>query len=82
MTHDQNFETILQESLQRFGLGENLDSETDLFALGLNSLDIVNLLVTLESAYAVRFPITSLDPLSFRTPASIWRVLTELSAKQ
>jgi len=45
--------------------------DTDLFAAGLRSLDLVNLVVALEATFGFQFPEEALNRETFASPASI-----------
>ncbi|MEV4400128.1 phosphopantetheine-binding protein [Nonomuraea sp. NPDC049607] len=58
---------------------EKVQEDLDLMAFGLDSLGIVDLLAALESAFDVRFQDEALALDTFRTPGTLWGVLSGLS---
>ncbi|MGW0969421.1 acyl carrier protein [Streptomyces sp. NPDC002516] len=80
MAWDKKFEELLREYLPFLGAGEELEADTDLRLSGLDSLGAVELLSSLEGAYAVHFvdDVLSLD--TFATPGTLWQTLTRLRA--
>ncbi|MFF3446809.1 acyl carrier protein [Streptomyces sp. NPDC002667] len=80
MAWDKKFEELLREYLPFLGAGEPLEADTDLRLSGLDSLGAVELLSSLEGAYAVHFvdDVLSLD--TFATPGALWKTLTRLRA--
>jgi acyl carrier protein len=52
--------------------------ETNLAQIGVDSLLLVELLITVEESFEVEFPDDLLVPETFETPASLWNVVTSL----
>ncbi|GAA3485004.1 MULTISPECIES: acyl carrier protein [Streptomyces] len=73
---DVTFEKVLRASLR--GLPDQVDLEADalLTRFGLDSLATVGLIAALEEAYTVVIPDEAVNPMNFRTPRTIWTVLS------
>ncbi|MFE2043049.1 acyl carrier protein [Streptomyces sp. NPDC059477] len=69
---DAPFEQILRTFLPFLPPHEELDPDTELKDLGLDSLGTVQLLGTLEETYEVRFRDSALTMDTFRTPRVLW----------
>ncbi|MFD4660495.1 MULTISPECIES: phosphopantetheine-binding protein [unclassified Kitasatospora] len=72
---DEKFEETLRRFLPFLPPGEQLESDTPLRELGLDSLGTVELLGNLEAAYDVRFLDDALTPETFETPAVLWKAM-------
>lgn len=60
---------------------ENLADDADLFAAGLNSLAIVNVLMSIEEEFDIELPDELLSRRTFASIASITRVVAELTER-
>jgi acyl carrier protein len=60
---------------------ENLADEADLFAAGLDSLAIVNVLMSIEERFDIELPDEFLSRRSFSSIATIRRVVADLTEK-
>ncbi|MGW2649309.1 phosphopantetheine-binding protein [Streptomyces sp. NPDC001393] len=78
MAWDKKFEELLRDYLPFLDADEPLEADTDLRLSGLDSLAAVELLGSLESAYAVRFVDEALSLDTFATPAVLWETVTRL----
>ncbi len=58
---------------------ESLDDEADLFAAGLDSLAIVNVLMSIEERFDIELPDEMLSRRSFASIATLKRVVSELT---
>jgi acyl carrier protein len=63
-------------------IAEPLKEDIELREFGLDSIDMVELLTTLESAYSVRFMDEDLKVETFATPATLWRALDTLRSER
>ncbi|MFG2842991.1 phosphopantetheine-binding protein [Kitasatospora sp. NPDC048296] len=72
---DQKFEETLRRFLPFLPPGEQLENDTPLRELGLDSLGTVELLGNLEAAYDVRFLDDALTPETFETPGVLWKTV-------
>ncbi|MET8948455.1 phosphopantetheine-binding protein [Streptomyces sp. NPDC004542] len=78
---DEKFEETLRKHLPFLGAGDKLDSGSDLWDLGLDSIGTVDLMAALESVYDVRFVDDALTMENFSTPGVLWTALSELTAR-
>jgi acyl carrier protein len=60
---------------------DRLTDEADLFAAGLDSLAIVNVLMSLEEHFDIELPDELLSRRTFASIASISRVVTDLTER-
>jgi len=75
---DQKFEEILRSQLPFLEPDDRLTEDTVLRDLGLDSLTMLDLLAIVERTYAVRFRDDALTLDTFRTPGTLWAVLSGL----
>jgi acyl carrier protein len=70
---------LVRGVLQRRGIVRPVEHDGDLRAAGLSSLDIVNLMLTVESEFAVAIPERDMTPANFRSIARIAALLRDLA---
>jgi nodulation protein F len=75
---DEQFEILLRHNLPFLPDDEELWPDQDLRGSGLDSLGVVDLLVSLESAYDIRMTDDILSMDTFATPAILWAALSGL----
>lgn len=75
---DEQFEVLLRNHLPFLPVGEELLPRLDLKEWGLDSLGVIDLLVSLESAYGIRLTDDILSMDTFATPAVLWDVLSRI----
>jgi acyl carrier protein len=75
---DEQFEALLRSYLPFLPAGEELSPDLDMREFGLDSLGVVDLLVSLENTYDVRMTDEILSMDTFSTPAVLWRALSEI----
>ncbi|MFI7003384.1 acyl carrier protein [Nocardia sp. NPDC050175] len=73
---DLEFEKMLRSYLPFLLTDAELAMDSDLRDLGLDSLNAVELLASLENAYQVRFRDDMLDMNNFATPGTLWSTLS------
>jgi acyl carrier protein len=73
---DVTFEKVLRASLRQLPDEVDLEADALLTRFGLDSLATVALIAALEEAYAVAIPDQAVNPMNFRTPRTIWSVLS------
>jgi diaminopimelate decarboxylase len=75
---DAGFEAAVRPHLRRLGAGAPIPPDTELRALGLDSLALIELLVAIEDAFELEFPDELLTAQTFRTPATLWAAVDAL----
>ena len=75
---DPDLERILRTHARFLAPGTDIDPDLSIALLGVDSLDIIELVVELEGKFDVEIPVDQVTPETFATPASIWRLLCEL----
>ena len=78
MLLDLDLERVLRTHSRFLSPGTDIDPDLSLASLGVDSLDIIELVVQLEGQFDVEIPPDRVTPETFATPASIWRLLCEL----
>lgn len=73
------FDDLLRAALPFADPGP-IDPEANLFALGLDSLRVVSLVVGVESSFGIAFPDDLLTPDLFATGAALWAAADSLRA--
>ncbi|WLW54334.1 acyl carrier protein [Streptomyces sp. YU58] len=78
-TLNPEFEAVLRECLDGLiGPDAQLQESTDLTALGIDSLTVVRMLVTLEETFGVTIPDEIITFEIFSSPGVLWNVLSGL----
>jgi acyl carrier protein len=75
---DEQYESLLREHLSLLEPHEELTPDLNLREFGLDSLGIVDLLMSIEAAYGVRLTDEALSMETFETPEVLWKTLTGL----
>jgi acyl carrier protein len=75
---DEQFEVLLRKHLFFLGADEELLADLDLREFGLDSLGVVDLLVSLELAYGIHLTDDLLVMETFTTPATLWGALSRI----
>jgi acyl carrier protein len=73
---DDQFETLLREHLPFLSADSDLLPDLGMREFGLDSLGVVDLLVSLEYAYGIRMTDDILSMDTFATPAVLWDALS------
>jgi acyl carrier protein len=73
---DAQFEVLIRRYLPFLPADADIHPELDLREFGLDSLGVVDLLVSLESAYSIRFADGMLSMETFGTPGVLWAALS------
>lgn len=76
---DERFEALLRSHLPFLEVTEELVGDLNLREFGLDSLGVVDLLVSLEEAYDVRLRDEDLTMDTFASPSVLWATLHRLS---
>jgi diaminopimelate decarboxylase len=69
------FEKVVREHCRFADSGSPLDPETPLALLGVDSIEIVTLIVDLEDAFGGQLPEDMLTPETFSTLGALWAAL-------
>jgi acyl carrier protein len=75
---DERFETLLRTHLPFLEPGEVVAGDLKLREFGLDSLGVIDLLVSLEETYGVRFLGDDLKMDTFADPSVLWATLFRL----
>jgi acyl carrier protein len=75
---DDRFPALLRENLPEFPEDATLEAGTDLAAAGLDSVQLISLVMALESEYGVTFADEYFSSKTFATPAAVWQAVQEL----
>jgi nodulation protein F len=75
---DEQFEKLLRSHLPFLEANEELTGDLNVRELGLDSLGVVDLLVSLEERYGVHFVNDDLTMETFATPSVLWATLSRL----
>jgi acyl carrier protein len=76
---NREFEAVLRECLDGLvGPDAPLQEDSDLALLGIDSLTVVRLLVTLEEAFGVTIPDEVISFEIFSSPGALWNVISGL----
>lgn len=78
---DEQFESTVRTHLRYLRPETPLDAEARLVDLGLDSVQMISLLLILEEAFGVTIPDEALTQEMFSTPTTLWRVIAELREK-
>jgi acyl carrier protein len=78
---EPSLERILRAQARFLAAGADIDPDLSLASLGVDSLDIIELVVQIEGTFDVEIPPDRVTPETFSTPASIWRLLCELDPR-
>lgn len=74
-------EQILRKHARFIATGTDINADTSLASIGVDSLDIIELIVQIEDNFDLEIPAEQVTPQTFATPASIWELLCELEPK-
>lgn len=78
---DPAFERVLRAHLPHFPAEASLQADQSLPAVGLDSVGMMRLLVALEDGYGFAFPPEAVAPSTFRTPRTIWSVVSQWAGR-
>lgn len=74
----ERFQQVLRRHLRLVAADEPIPFESELVAIGLDSLETINLLVDIEATFGISVPGALLTPETFRTPATLERAVAPL----
>jgi acyl carrier protein len=78
---DPDLERILRMHARFLAAGTVIDPDLSIASLGVDSLDMIELVVQLEGRFDVEIPPDEVTPETFSTSASIWRLLCQLDPR-
>lgn len=79
---DDRYPVLLRENLPEFPEGAILDSDTDLTAAGLDSVQLISLVIALEAEYGVIFADEYFSRETFATAGTVWGAVQELRSEK
>jgi acyl carrier protein len=74
--------TLVRQILAKRSIDRTVGREEDLTACGLSSLDMVNLMLAVESAFDVKISDRDMTPANFRSIARIVALLDQVAGEQ
>ncbi|MEV0729719.1 MULTISPECIES: phosphopantetheine-binding protein [Polymorphospora] len=77
---DDTFITVLRKHLKLLAADDPLAPDASLVELGLDSLEMVGLLIDLESVYGISFPDSEMNFETFASAERLWAVVARLRA--
>ena len=75
---EPDLEKILRAHARFLAADTDIDPDLSLASLGVDSLDLIELVIQIEEKFGVEIPANQVNPKTFSTPASIWRLLCQL----
>ena len=75
---DDRYPALLRENLPEFPEDATLDADTDLAAAGLDSVQLISLVMALEAEYGITFADEYFSSKTFATPGAVWQAVQEL----
>ncbi|MEN3610644.1 acyl carrier protein [Plantactinospora sp. ZYX-F-223] len=72
------FESLIRQRSRLLGAAAPLDPDHGLAELGVDSLEVVELIVNLEAEFDIELPPELLQPEVFATPGTIWHAVRGL----
>ncbi|GIJ32866.1 phosphopantetheine-binding protein [Verrucosispora sp. WMMD703] len=72
------FESLIRQRSRLLGADTPLDPDRGLSDLGVDSLEVVELIVNLETEFDIELPPGLLRPEVFATPGTIWAAVRGL----
>ena len=69
---------VVQRLLAERSISRRVSSDDDLREVGLTSLDMVNLMLSVEAEFDLEIPEIHITPANFRSISTISRLVTEL----
>lgn len=78
----QDFDDLLRGHCRLLEAGDAIASDAPLSLLGIDSLEVIELIVEIEDRFSFSVPDSLLTPEIFASPGSIWRAISPLIANQ
>lgn len=79
---DDRYPALMREHLPELPEGATLESDTDLAAAGLDSVQLISLVMALEAEYGVTFADEYFSSDTFATAGAVWQAVQELRSKK
>jgi acyl carrier protein len=79
---DDRYPALLRENLPEFPEEATLEPGTDLVAAGLDSVQLISLVMALEAEYGVTFADEYFSSNTFATAGAVWRAVQELRGER
>lgn len=79
---DDRYPTLLRENLPEFPEEATLAPDTDLADAGLDSVQLISLIMALEAEYGVTFSDEYFSSDTFATAGAVWRAVQELRSQK
>ena len=73
--------TVVQQLLARRSINHTVSAHEDLRAIGFTSLDMINLVLSVEGEFNLTVPESSITPANFRSVEAISKLIAALSAQ-
>jgi acyl carrier protein len=70
--------SLVHRMLSERSLGTPASDDDDLRSLGLSSIDMVNLVLSVEAEFDLRIPDSGITPMKFRSIATISSLVSDL----
>lgn len=78
MTPEARITAVVQRQLQQRGATRTPGPDEDLRAAGLTSMDMLNLVLSIEAEFDLTIPENGISPANFRSISSIGRLVAGL----
>jgi len=78
MTPETRIQAVVQRQLAERGNDRRPGPDDDLRAAGLTSMDMLNLVLSIEAEFDLTIPESGITPANFRSIASIGRLVSGL----
>jgi acyl carrier protein len=79
---DDRYPALLREHLPELPEGAAVESDTDLVAAGLDSVQLISLVMALEAEYDVTFVDEYFSSVTFATAGTLWQAVHELRSEK
>jgi acyl carrier protein len=73
-----SFARLIRSRCRFIGPADSLDPDASLADLGVDSLELVELIVDIEDTYGIEVPLEILTPEMFASPGTIWLALRDM----
>lgn len=74
----QTFDALLRRHCRLVADDDAIDQDTELPALGVDSLEVVELIIGFEDEFGIAIPQELLTPQVFATPKTLWTAMSPL----